>query len=294
MSAAVTTMGNASHAPVRPRHRAAGASGKAWWKTVLVVVIGLFYLLPFYIAFSVALRPPTDTSSLWIPSSTVYLQNFATAFNEGGVGRAMINSLIVTACCIVLIALVGAFAAYPLARRRTRTNSGIKGFVLGVMMVPPLSILVSLYTTMAQVHGVSQYWGIVLTITAFELPLSIFLYTNFISTIPSALDEAAAIDGAGPARTFFSVILPQLKPVTASVVILTGMHAWNDYQFSLYMLQKPEMRTLPLAIASFFSQTTNNVYAATAAALIAIGPAVVLFLLLQRFFIQGMVDSALK
>jgi len=160
--------------------------------------------------------------------------------------------------------------------------------------VPPLSILVSLYITMAQLHGVSQYWGIVLTITAFELPLSIFLYVNFIGAIPSALDEAAAIDGAGSARTFFSIILPQLKPVTASVVILTGMHAWNDYQFSLFLLQKPQMRSLPLAVASFFSQTTSNVYAATAAALIAMLPAIALFLVFQRFFIQGMVDSALK
>ena len=265
-----------------------------WWKTIVVVAISLFYLLPIYIAINVAFRPATDTRSLWLPPKQLYLQNFVDAFRQGNVGRAVVNSLIITACCIVLIALAGAFAAYPLARRRTRVNSGIKGFVLGVMMVPPLSILVSLYVTMAQLHGVSQYWGIILTITAFELPLSIFLYTNFIGAIPSALDEAAAIDGASVARTFFSIILPQLKPVTASVVILTGMHAWNDYQFSLYMLQKPAMRTLPLAIASFFSQTTSNVYAATAAALIAMAPAIVLFLLLQRFFIQGMVDSAIK
>jgi len=265
-----------------------------WWKTVVAVVIAIFYLLPLYIAFSVALRPPTDTQSLWAFPSTLYLQNFVDAFTQGGVGRALLNSLVITACCIVLIAFVGAFAAYPLARRRTRVNSGIKGFVLGVMMVPPLSILVSLYTAMATVHGVSTYWGIILTVTTFELPLSIFLYTNFIAAIPSALDEAAAIDGAGPARTFFSIILPQLKPVTASVAILTGMQTWNDYQFSLYMLQAPQMRTVTLAIASFFSQTTNNVYAATAAALVAIAPAVILFLFLQRFFIQGMVDSALK
>ncbi|MCL1871061.1 MAG: carbohydrate ABC transporter permease [Promicromonosporaceae bacterium] len=267
---------------------------RQWWKTVVAMAIGIFYALPVYIALSVAFRSPTDTRSLWVFPSRPVLSNFADAFREGGVGRALVNSTIITACCIVLIALVGAFAAYPLARRRTRLNSGIKGFVLGVMMVPPLSILVTLYTTMARVHGVSQYWGIVLTITAFELPLSIFLYTNFIGAIPEALDEAAAIDGAGPARTFFSVILPQLAPVTASVVILTGMHAWNDYQFSLYMLQKPEMRSLPLAIASFFSQTTSNVYAATAAALIAILPAIILFLALQRFFIRGMVDSAVK
>ncbi|MDR0285451.1 MAG: carbohydrate ABC transporter permease [Propionibacteriaceae bacterium] len=264
------------------------------WKTVLTVGIGAFYLLPIYIALSVAFRPSTDSRSLWLPPRSLYLQNFVDAFRQGGVGRSMLNSLVITACCIVTIALIGAFAAYPLARRRTRVNSGIKGFVLGVMMVPPLSVLVALYTTMAGLHGVSTYWGIVVTITAFELPLSIFLYSNFIAAIPSALDEAAAIDGAGVARTFFSIILPQLKPVTASVVILTGMHAWNDYQFSLYMLQKPQMRTLPLAIASFFSQTTSNVYAATAAALVAMLPAILLFVVLQRYFIKGMVDSAIK
>lgn len=265
-----------------------------WWKTVAALGISLFYALPVYIALSVAFRSPTDTGSLWAFPTHPNVQNFATAFEAGGVGRALVTSMIITASCIVLVGLVGAFAAYPLARRRTRLNSGIKGFVLGVMMVPPLSILVSLYTIMAGIHGVSTYWGIVLTITAFELPLSIFLYTNFIATIPVALDEAASIDGAGPARTFFSAILPQLAPVTASVIILTGMHAWNDYQFSLFMLQRPEIRSLPLAIASFFSQTTSDVNAATAAALIAILPATILFLALQRFFIRGMVDSAVK
>lgn len=274
--------------------RDARAPRRRWWKTLVVVAIGAFYLLPFYIALSVAFRAPTDTRSLWIPPHDLYFHNFVDAFQEGQIGRALLNSVVITACSIVLIALVGALAAYPLARRRTRLNSGIKGFVLGVMMVPPLSILVSLYVIMAQLHGVSTYWGIVLTITAFELPLSIFLYTNFISSIPSSLDEAAAIDGAGPGRAFFSIILPQLKPVTAAVVILTGMHAWNDYQFSLYLLQKPEMRSLPLSIASFFSQTTTNVYAATAAALVAMLPAIILFLALQRFFIRGMVDSAIK
>jgi raffinose/stachyose/melibiose transport system permease protein len=265
-----------------------------WWKTALVVVIGAFYLLPLLVSFNVALRPATDSRSLWALPSELYLGNFVEAFRAGGIGRAAISSIVITAASIVLIAVIGAFAAYPLARRRTRTNSSIKGLVLGVMMVPPLSILVSLYATMVDLGGVSTYWGIVLLIVTFELPLAIFIYTNFISAIPVALDEAASIDGAGPFRTFFSIILPQLKPVTASVVILTGMHAWNDYQLSLYMLQKPDMRSLPLAIASFFSQTTSDLNAATAAAIVAMMPAVLLFLLLQRYFIKGMVDSALK
>jgi raffinose/stachyose/melibiose transport system permease protein len=147
---------------------------------------------------------------------------------------------------------------------------------------------------MISINGDNTYWGIVTILVTFELPLSVFLYTNFISAIPVALDEAAAIDGCTPARAFISVILPQLKPVTVSVIILTGMHCWNDYQFSLYILQKPALRTITLAISSFFSQTTSNLHAAAAAALLAILPVIVIFIFLQKYFIKGMIDSAIK
>ncbi len=133
-----------------------------------------------------------------------------------------------------------------------------------------------------------------MTLLTFELPMSIFLYTNFIASIPTALDEAAAIDGCGPVRAFFCIILPQLKSVTASVVILAGIHCWNDYQFSLYILQSSVRRTVTLAISSFFSQTTSNLNAASAAAFLAILPVVFCFLFLQKYFIKGMVDSAVK
>src|SRR5690606_17697425 len=170
----------------RPRLRTRGW----WWKSALVLAIGAFYLLPLFISFNVALRPSTDTRSLWELPTDLYLGNFIEAFASGGIGRAALNSIIITATSIVIIAVVGAFAAYPLARRRTRTNVSIKALVLGVMMVPPLSILVSLYATMVDLGGVSTYWGIVLMLVTFELPLAIFIFSNFISAIPVALDEA--------------------------------------------------------------------------------------------------------
>lgn len=266
----------------------------AWWRFPLALLILVLFLAPFYILLSVAFRSPQNLSSYWIFPVSLYWQNFQSAIFEGDILRSIFNSVVVTVGAVVVVTVVGALAAYPLARRRTFLNAGIKGFVLGIMMVPPLSILVSLYSVMVKIHGVNQYWGIILILVTFELPLSIFLYTNFISSIPVALDEAAAIDGSGSIRTFFQIILPQLKPVTASVVILTGVHCWNDYQFSLYMLQSPKLRTIPLAIASYFSQTTSDVNAAAAAALLAILPVVVVFLSLQKYFIQGMVDSAVK
>ncbi len=266
----------------------------AIWRTPLSIFIVFIHIAPMYVLIGMALKSPRDVTSRWILPGYIYKQNFEIAINRGNMLAGLYNTAIITASCIVLITILGALAAYPLARNRTKFNGGIKAFILGIMMVPPLSILVPLYTIMAGLKATSTYWGIIVIITTFQLPMSIFLYTNFISAIPDTLDEAASIDGCGPFKTFFLVVLPQLKPITASVVILTGISCWNDYQFSLYMLQSPKIKTITLTIASFFAQNSSNVNAAAAAALMGILPVIILFLSLQKYFIQGMVDSAIK
>lgn len=260
----------------------------------ILLLIMAVYLSPFYILLVISFKPVTDLSSRWQFPRLSTLENFHTAIQEGGILSALLHSLIIMAVGVLLIVAVGSLAAYPLARNKSKRNKLIKGFILGIMMVPPLSILVPLYSVLVSMGAVNTYWGIVLVLLTFELPQAIFLYTNFIASIPPALDEAAAIDGCGPVRTFFYIIMPQLKSVTASVVILTGMHCWNDYQFSLYILQSSKRQTVTLAISSFFSQTTSNLNAASAAALLAILPPVICFLCLQKYFIKGMVDSAVK
>lgn len=260
---------------------------------ILLLILAV-YISPFYILLTISFKPVSDLSSRWKFPSVPTLENFLTAIEEGGILNAQLHSLMIMAFTVFLIIVVGSLAAYPLARNRSRWNKVVKSFVLGVMMVPPLSILVPLYSLLVDIKGINHYWGVILVLLTFELPLAIFMYANFISSIPAALDEAASIDGCGPIRAFFHIILPQLKSVTASIVILTGVHCWNDYQFSLYILQSTKMRTVTLAISSFFSQTTSNLHAASAAALLAILPVIVCFLFLQKYFIKGMVDSAVK
>jgi raffinose/stachyose/melibiose transport system permease protein len=260
----------------------------------IILIITAIYLSPIYVLIGVAFKSKSDVSSYWKMATSVYAENFIKAVNEGKIFLGIRNSAIITVLSVLLIVFIGALAAYPLTRRRTRWNKFIKAFTMGIMMVPPLSILVPLYSTLIGMNGDNTYWGIIAILITFELPLSVFLYSNFIATIPIALDEAAAIDGCSPARTMISIIFPQLKPVTVSVIILTGMHCWNDYQFSLYILQKPTLKTITLAISSFFSQTTSNLHAAAAGALIAILPVIILFIFLQKYFIKGMIDSAIK
>jgi len=263
-------------------------------KSIIGILASIINFLPFYIAISVAFKKQTDLSSKWILPDYIYLDNFVAAFEKADMFIAIRNSIIITIFSVAIIVFVGAMAAYPLARVQTKFNKWVLNLILAVMMVPPLSILVPLYTNLSNWGGISSYWGIILVIATFQLPLSIFLYTKFIATIPEALDEAAKIDGANKLQIFYVIILPLLKPVTATVIILTGIFAWNDYQFSLFFLQAPEMKTITLAIASFFSHSSSNMNAAAAAALIAILPVVVLYLALQKYFVKGMVDSAIK
>lgn len=268
-------------------------NSKNVWKFLIGLFISIVHIIPFYITITVALKPKTDSSSKWSLPSSIYWQNFKTAL-EADLLRAIFNSILITAISIVLIVAIGAMAAYPLSRIKTKFNNFILNFSLAVMMIPPLSMLVPLYATLRQLGGISTYWGVIIVITTFQLPLSIFLYTNFIATVPKDLDEAAAIDGASRMSIFWRIILPLLKPVTATVVILTGVWVWNDYQFSLFFVQKESMKPITLAISGFFSSASTDPGAAAAAALIAILPIVILYVSMQRFFVKGAVDGAIK
>jgi len=266
---------------------------KTWWRYLIAIPILFVYLTPFYILLGVAFSMPADPSSRWMFPGYLYLENFRVAM-LGRIGQGIIGSLIITVSSVVLIVVIGALAAYPLARNKSRLNKFVRLFVLGVMMVPPLSILVPIYRVMITLNAISTYQGIIVLLVTFSLPLSIFIFSNFISSIPAALDEAAHIDGCGPLRTFFFIIMPQLVPVTTSVAILTGVAAWNDYQFSLYILQAHRITSVTLAVTDFFAQVGSNPFAAAASAVLGVLPIIVIFLFLQRYFIKGMVDSAIK
>lgn len=264
------------------------------WKYLLALIIMVIHFVPIYMVIAIAFKSPYDHSSRWIFPGYVYLKNIQTALERGGMLSALKNTVLISAVAVVLIVVIGAMAAYPLARNKSKLNNVVRGFIMGVMMIPPLSILVPLYSYMAKIGGINSYWGIIVTLLTFQLPTSIFLFSSFISSIPVALEEAAAIDGCGPFQTFFRIIMPQLKPVTASVIIITGVNCWNNYQFALYLLQSPKIKTVTLAIAGFFSADASNVNGAAAAAFLGILPLIIVFLFLQKYFIQGMVDSAIK
>ena len=263
-------------------------------RNFLGFLIVLIHIAPFYILFTTSLKARGDYSSRWLLPKSINWENFAVALEEGELLHSMMITLFITVSATVLIIIVGALAAYPLARYKIRCSKVISLVTLGVMMVPPLSVLVPLYRLMVTIGGVNTYWGIIILSVTYGLPLSIFMYSNFITTIPYELDEAALIDGCSRYSIFLRIILPSIRISIASVIILTSIGIWNDYSFQLYILQKPDMRTITLMLTSFFGEGNTNLNAAAAAACITIIPLVIVYLCLSKYFVQGTVDSAIK
>ncbi|OXM87828.1 carbohydrate ABC transporter permease [Paenibacillus rigui] len=269
-------------------------SARKFLLTLLGIAIGALHAVPLYIALTVALKPAHDLSSRWLLPKAPTLEHFRFAWDAGGLPRAFANTLLITAVTALLVVAVSAIAAYPIARIRSRMSTMAMNAILAVMMIPSLSVIVPLYAVMNQLGGINTYWGIILVLTTNSLPLAIFLYVNFIKAVPKELDEAAIVDGCSALGAFLRVVLPQLRPVTATVLILKGLGAWNNYHFALYFLQKPELRTVTLSIAGFFSEYSSDLNAASAAALLVVLPVLAVFLLLQKQFVAGLTDGAVK
>ena len=275
-------------------HLYAGQSKGLYWKYPLAVLIILIYLVPLYVLFLQSFKSQTDLSAALSLPQTWYFDHYLKIIKSGTIFRAIKNSAIVAVGSITLEILLAGIAAYPLARNHSRLNEAVRSVFLGVMMIPPLTILVGVYTLLVNIHAANSSWGIIITNATFGLPMSIFLFTNFITSIPKDLDEASILDGCSVLQTLFRVIIPQLKPIITTVVILHGVSAWNEYAYSIYILQKPALQTITLCITKYFSSVTNDYGGAAAAALMGILPLIIIYILLQEQFVQSQVDSAIK
>lgn len=272
----------------------AGQKKGYWWKYTLVALIVFIYLLPLYVLLMKSLKSITDHSTPMSFPQVLYWENYLAVIRDGTMLRAYKNSMIITVLAVACDILIGCMAAYPLARNDSKFNALVRNAFMGVMMIPPLTILVGVYTFLVDIQAINHYWGIVFTIVAFGLPMSIFMFTNFIVSIPKALDEASIIDGANIMQTFLYIIFPQLKPIIITIAIIHGVGAWNEYAYSLYILQKPDMATITLTIKQYFSGVTNDYGGAAAAAMLGIVPLIIVYVFLQDYFVRGQIDSAIK
>lgn len=260
----------------------------------LVLLISLTAAVPFYLLILLALKGPEGGLQSITLLPEFHLENFFRAWEKSDLGRALVNNTIMTVGGVALLVLLAAMAGFAVARVKSRMNRIIFAVLLVSMMIPGIINTVPLYTLLIRLHGINTYWSMICVMAANALPFSVFLYTAFIRAIPTSLEESAVIDGCSYFEAFWKITFPLMGPVTASVVILQGLGMWNNYAQAVFFLQDRAHRNIPLAVSLFFQQYGADWPSMAAAALIGLLPAVILFLLFQRYFISGITTGAIK
>jgi len=259
--------------------------------TVMVVAM----LLPLYWAVVSSFTPESRlfAAPSLVPDVLV-LDHYRALFAERDFLTPIRNSLIVAGATTALSVVIGALAAYALARLRFRGKTPLLAFVLAVSMFPQISIVSPLYLLLRELRLINTYPGLVLPYLTFAMPLTIWLLVGFFRQLPPELEEAALIDGAGRLRTLWEIILPLAGPGLATTAILTFLYCWNEFLFALSFTLGPEMQTVPVAIALFRGQYQVPWGQILAASVVATAPVAALVLVAQRRIVAGLTAGAVK
>lgn len=261
------------------------------WRTGIregvMIVVALIILFPIYIMVNLSVRPVTDLTSPLAPTQNPTLENFGTAWEESGLGNAIVTSVVVTAASIAILVLLAALAAYGIVRLSRRT-SPIAFYLFMIGLFIPLHLgMIPLYRFFASNGMIGSVIPLILIYVGLRLPFTVFLYVGFMRQIPAEYEEAASIDGANAVQRFFGVIFPLSSAATGSAVILNALFTWNDFMLPLLYLGGRENRTVPVAIYSFIGDSFTNWPVLFATLLIGTLPMLVIFLVVQKYLIRG-------
>lgn len=260
----------------------------------ICILICFIQIIPFYMMVNISVKDATDyRSSISFPKHFT-VQNFSDAWVNANLSTAFINNIIITLCTLAAVVIISSVASYPLARNKSKLNKVVYTAFISCLIIPSLTLIVPLYVLLIKIHLLNTLLGDILVQITFSLPMSVFLYTGFINTVPKELDEAGLIDGASRIGIFFHLILPLLKPITAAVVILQGVGVWNEYGMSLYILQKQEVQNLTISLARFVGQYQSQMNWVAAGCLMEAAPMILLYILFQKQFIKGLSSGAVK
>jgi raffinose/stachyose/melibiose transport system permease protein len=261
------------------------------WRTAILeavmVLVGLAFLFPVYVLFSLAFKAPGDQSSIIGLPNQPTLENFVNAWQQGGLGGALINSAVVTVVAVGVTVVLAASAAYPLSRVGARWSSVAYAAFLGGLLLPAQLAMLPLYQTVRDLHLLGSLAGVILVNIGTSMPFAVFLYAGFLRALPSEYEEAAAIDGASGLRTFWSIVFPLLKPITATIIVLNAVFTWNDFLTPLLYLSNSGNKTVTVAVYGFSGQFGTQWNLVFAGIVISILPILVAYFLLQRYIVQG-------
>jgi multiple sugar transport system permease protein len=278
-------------------------TGQSWRAalTALMVALAIVWLLPAVWVLVTSLKLTENIVRVppeWIPwPATIehYGEVLFSSSRTARIGRAFLNSIVVSLGSVALVVLTSAMAAYPLARMRFRGRNLVFGLIVGSLMIPNAVVLVPQYVLVQRLGWLSTYQGLIVPEAAMTFAFGVFLLRQFFLTIPSELEDAARIDGADPWQIFTRIVLPLSQPVLGALAIFAFRSAWNDFLWPLIAVNKPDMFPLPVALALLRGAYAAESYGPImAGAVLSALPLLIVFLVANRRIVEGVRVSALK
>ncbi|TWI65255.1 multiple sugar transport system permease protein [Pseudoduganella lurida] len=261
---------------------------------LLMLVAGVVALFPLVWMVSVSLMQPGEASAFPPPllPAQATLANYRELFASAGIGRYVVNSLLLSSAATVLSLLFNVTAGYAFAKLRFAGRDRIFRTLLGALVIPGQVAMLPLFLLLKELHLVNTYGAVL--VPAIASIFGIFLVRQYALTIPDALLEAARMDGAGEWRIFRSIVLPLLSPILVTLAIFTFLGTWNDFMWPLIVLTDKELYTLPVALASLSREHVQDSELMMAGSVLTIVPVLLLFLGLQRYYVQGLLVGSVK
>lgn len=263
---------------------------------IALILASLISMFPVLWAITTALKTDGEVNSFppTLLPGKLNLGNFSAVIFQSDFPKYLLNSVIVTVICILVATLIAAHAAYALTNFRIHYKKQMMFIILMTSMVPPVAMLVPLYMLSVKLGLYDTRFLLILIYTAWRVPVLAWILRGFFEKLPKELMEAGIIDGCSQAMVFYRIILPISKPGIVSAALLSAVYVWNDFLVSSTFTTKNELRMLSIGLYNYISQYGIQWGKLMAAVTISIVPIVILFVLLQRHFVEGMAAGAVK
>ncbi len=265
---------------------------------ILLILTGALFLFPLLWTFVSSIKPENDIVSYppkWIPEIFT-MENYSMVLTKYPFLSWGLNSIIVTVCATLLVLAISSLAAYAFGRLHFRLKKLLFTLVISMLLIPMQAYIVPLFFMLSTINMLNSYASIILVAGANVT--SVFILTSFFKGIPNELEEASRIDGCNDFTIFSRIMLPLAKPALSTVTILTFISNWNNFLWPLITIRDNNLKTLPVGIAQFMGGANSNAQfqygPSLAAACMAIVPTIIVFLSLQRYFVEGIASSGIK
>ena len=273
-----------------------GGGRPRWGTTILLALCAITVLVPLYVTISMAFKTPAqavDGNAFALPAP-FSVEGFVTAWQLTDFPVAFGVSVLITAGAVTGTILLASTAAFAIARNWHKKFFRYSFYYLLAAMFLPFPVVALPQIQLTGLLGLDNPFGVILLHIMFQLSFSILLFTAFLRSIPAELEESARIDGASTWQTFWRLTFPLLAPMSATVGIFAFLASWNDFMMPSLIISDPSMQSLPVVQSIFQTQFSNNYHVSFASYLMAMAPAIIVYLFTQRWVMEGVTQGAVK